>query len=233
MSNCRNALIAPLILLTLGVAAGSVHAQTARSGGTASTQLVQQLQQLASERTTLQTENARMKKELDDLRKERDALKKAQQGVASQAKNSASMSAAIAQTASQRDKAEQELAQTKEKMQELIAKFRETAQTLRQVDGERATAQQTLVTRDRDLKVCIDHNMALYKLNGDVLTQLEGQTAFSRVARVEPFTKIKRVELENLVDDYKARAEDQKLAAPAPATAPPPAASAAKNSTER
>jgi chromosome segregation ATPase len=248
MSNCRNSSVWTVSLLVLGFAAGSADAQTARSGGTASAQLVQQLQQLASERTSLQAENARMKKELDDLRKERDALKKGQQGVDQHAK--ASMAAALAQSASQRETVEQELKQTKDKMQELIAKFRETVQTMRQVDTERATAKQTLVVRDQELKVCVDRNMALYKLNGDVLAHLEGQSAFSRVARAEPFTKIKRVELENLVDDYKARAEDQRVettaphspaTAPAPAAgmspsaaaAPPPAASAPKNSTER
>ncbi len=38
-------------------------------------QLMQQMQQLASERTALQAENAKMKKELADLAKERDTLK--------------------------------------------------------------------------------------------------------------------------------------------------------------
>ncbi len=32
------------------------------------------------------------------------------------------------------------------------------------------------------------------------------------MASLEPFTKIKRVQLENLVDDYHSRAEDQKVA---------------------
>jgi chromosome segregation ATPase len=242
MSKCRNSSAWTVILLLSAIAAGSADAQTARSGGTASAQLVQQLQQLASERTSLQAENAQMKKELDDLRKERDALKKTQQSTANQAKAAASMAAALTQSTSQRAAAEQELRQTKEKMQELITKFRETAQTMRQVDTERATAVQTLAMRDRDLKVCVDHNTALYKLNGEVLTRLEGQSAFSRLARVEPFTQIKRVELENLVDDYKARAEDQQLATPAlkPAAsvdsshaATSPSASAPKSSTQR
>ena len=60
-------------------------------------------------------------KELDDLRKERDALKKAQQGVDQHAK--ASVAAALAQSASQRQSVEQELRQTKDKMQELSKRF--------------------------------------------------------------------------------------------------------------
>ncbi len=65
-------------VLILSTALGSMSgalAQTTRSGGGANAQLMQQMQQLASERTSLQAENAKLKKELDDLRKDRDALK--------------------------------------------------------------------------------------------------------------------------------------------------------------
>jgi len=202
---------------TLFVLAAAANAQTARTGGGASAQLLQQMQQLASERTTLQAENAQMKKELDGLRKERDALKdtlkKAQQ-VDGRVKAGEE---ALARTAAQRESTEQELKQTKERMQELIAKFRETIQTMREIETERSTATQTLAAREHDLKVCFDHNAALYKLNEEVLNRLEHQATWSRMATIEPFTKIKRAQLENLVDDYKARADDQRLkSAPAP-----------------
>ena len=69
-------------------------------------------------------------------------------------------------------------------MQELIAKFRETIQTLREVETERATLKQTLDTEDRNLKVCLDHNAALYKLDGEVLDRLEHQSAWTRMATI-------------------------------------------------
>jgi hypothetical protein len=112
-------------------------------------------------------------------------------------------------------------------MQQLVAKFRETAQSLRDVESDRTTTKQTLATRDQQLKVCVDRNLALFKLNGEVLTRLENQGVWGRMARAEPFTKIKRVEMENLVDEYKSRAEDQRVKtdgvppAPIPAAIPP------------
>jgi hypothetical protein len=196
---------------------GSAHAQTARTGGSANTQLLQQMQQLASERTSLQAENAQMKKELDALRKERDALKKGQQAVDGRVK---ATEVALARTTAQHESTEQELKQAKDRMQELVAKFRETIQTLRDVESERATAKQALTATDHDLKVCVDHNAALYKLNEEVLNRLE-HPGWSRVASIEPFTKIKRVQLENLVDDYKSRAEDQRLKTAPPAAGQP------------
>ena len=63
-----------LALLTLVSVTGTARAQTARSGGGANAQLLQQMQQLASDRTSLQAENAKLKKDLEDLRKERGPL---------------------------------------------------------------------------------------------------------------------------------------------------------------
>jgi len=58
-----------------------VSAQTARSGSNAGAQLYEQLQQLASERTSLQAENEKLKNELAQAQKDRDALKAGQQAI--------------------------------------------------------------------------------------------------------------------------------------------------------
>ena len=204
----HSSLVAVLACLGLAAFAGSASAQSARSGGSANTQLLQQLQQLGSERTVLQAENARMKKELADLTKERDSLKAGRVALDQRVKAS---EAASARTAQDKQSADGEVEKLKTRMQELIAKFRETATTLRDVESERTTFKQSLATRDTELTECVNRNQALYKLNGEILTRLEGQGVFSRVARAEPFTKLKRVQLENLIDDYKYRAEDQKV----------------------
>jgi hypothetical protein len=61
------------------------------------------------------------------------------------------------------------------------------------------------------MKVCVDRNTALYHLNHEILTHFDHESSWSRLARAEPFTRLKRIELENLVDEYKAKAQDQKL----------------------
>ena len=204
-----------LVTGSLCLVAHGALAQTARSGGgtsAANAQLVQQLQQLGSERTALQTENERMKRELADLRKERDALKAGQQALDRRAKAS---EATAAGSTRERETTEAELAKSKDRMQELVAKFRETVQTLKDVETGRAVATQTLATRERDLKSCVDRNVALYQLNEEVLNRFEHEGALPRLARAEPFTQLKRNQNENLIDDYRARAADQKPAAAA------------------
>src|SRR6516162_1500722 len=113
--------VAVVSCISVAAACATAAAQTARSGGNASAQLVQQMQQLASERTALQGENDKLKKQLADITKDRDALKAGQQAVERRAKDA---TAALASSNSQRATTEQELTQTKSKMQELIARFR-------------------------------------------------------------------------------------------------------------
>jgi chromosome segregation ATPase len=206
-------------VLVLGAHADLACAQAARSGGGNNAQLMQQLQQLASERTALQAENARMKKELADMTKDRDALKA---GRLALDRRSRASEATLARASQEKASAESELEKQKERMQELIARFRETAQSLRDVETERATFKESLTTKQTELSACIDRNAALYKLNDEVLTRFEGSGPFSRLASAEPFTKIKRVQLENLIDDYRYRAEDQKISSTPMQSAPGP-----------
>ena len=203
-----------------------LSAQTARGGANANAQLLQQLQQLGAERTQLQAERDQQKHELESLRSERDSLKKAQTAAHQQEQSSG---AALKESAARRAQLEQELQQTKDKMQELIAKFRETVASLRETENERNTLKTTLATRDQAIKVCDEHNAALYRLNDEILARLEHPHGMAHVAVVEPFTQLKRVQLENLVDDYKARADEARLPQPAPAAAP--AAAPAKPAT--
>jgi chromosome segregation ATPase len=206
---------------------GAASAQTARSGGNANAQAMQQMQQLASERTALQAENEKLKTELAEVKKDRDSLKTGQQ---TNDKRSRETASALAHSTSQREALEQELTQTKSKMQELIGKFRETAQKLHESETAEASAKRVLAGREHELAVCADHNEKLYHLNQEVLNRLDHEGTFTRIAEAEPFTKIKRIQLDNLVDDYHAHAQDQLITPPtglSPAAAAPAVPSAA------
>jgi chromosome segregation ATPase len=207
-----------LFLAAVVGASLSAYAQTARTGGgAANAQQLQQLQQLASERTALQAENAKLKADLEKLRKEQDAVKQSQSAVEQRNKTSA---AALTRSTTENERLQAELTREKQRQQELVGRFRETATTLRDVETDRATAKQALVQRDRELKMCVERNQALYMLNDEVLTKFEDQGFWSAMGRKEPFTQLKRVENENLIDGYRASAQDQRVA-PAPAPSPP------------
>ena len=210
-----------LLVLTVLVC-GPAQAQEARSGGGASAQVLQQLQQVAAERTELQTQNAKLQKDLDDARKERDALKSAQQTLQHRAEQAdANVKQAQQGILTQRQSNDQEIGRWRAKLDEVVAEARKIAQQLQEVEADRTTLRQTLVDRDQQGKVCTDHNKALYELNSEILTHFDHQSVWSRMAQAEPFTQIKRNQLENLLDDYQARAQDQRVT---PASSAPPTA---------
>ena len=211
----RYTLTTSALLLSLFTGAKSVLAQVERSGGGASQKIIQEYQQLAAERTTLQAKIAQLQKDLDaskadaaGMKKERDALK-AQVGGAA---------AAITQATAGKQSAEQSLEQSKQRMTELIARFRETAVNLKEVEADRNAKSRELAERGASYDQCAENNLQLYEINNEVLDRYEHVGLFTRASAAEPFTRITRTRMENLVDDYRARALE--LRAKRPATPP-------------
>jgi chromosome segregation ATPase len=201
------------LVLMLSVMATTALAQTQRPGSSsANSQAMQQLQQLASERTQLQAEVARLKTDLEAVRKERDILKVAQERVALRTRGA---EAELARIQADHARVEGDLAREKQRVEELVARFRETASSLREVETDRAAKTQQLTLREQELRACVDHNRKLVALNDEVLDKLEDQGFWSALARREPFTQIKRTQLENLADGYRGVAEDHRISSSA------------------
>jgi chromosome segregation ATPase len=210
--SCPSVVYVLLVTALAALSAGNAEAQEARSGGGANAQLVQQLQQLGSERTELQAQNAKLQKDLEDLRKERDALKSAQQGLERRVQASdAAAYQAQASVSGQRDANDKEIAKWKNELEQVVEKFRETTQTLQEVETDRNSLKQQLTVTERKVNACIDNNLALYKINVEVLDRLDHQSMWSSMVRAEPFTQIKRTQLDNMVVEYRQRADAQRV----------------------
>ena len=202
----------------------SATAQTQRSGGGEAQKFMQQYQQLAAEKTALQAQVAQMKKDLDAaktdlaaMKKERDALK-AHVGVPP---------AAVSQLTASKDAAERNLELSKQRMTELVGRFREMATNLKDVEADRATLRDDAAKRSRAFDQCAEDNLQLYEINGEILDRYEHVGLFTKVSSAEPFTKITRTRIENLVDEYRERAQQlrvkKSIAANPPASPSPPA----------
>jgi septal ring factor EnvC (AmiA/AmiB activator) len=132
---------------------------------------------------------------METVRREQDATARRTRGA----------QAEIARSAAAREDAARELEQTRARLQELLAKSREIVDTLRAVESEKTTLAQKLEAADGGLKLCVDRNRELYKINGEILERLE-----RRSGRGEPFTQIARARNENLIDEYRYRADEQR-----------------------
>jgi chromosome segregation ATPase len=184
------------------------HAQVQRSGGGGEMQkIMQQYQQVAAEKTALQAQVTQLqgdlatsKTALAAAQKERDALK-------AQLAHAAGSAATVAQLTASKNKAEESLEQYKAKLTEIVDKFRQMAATLRDVETERAQFHRELDERSGQLDKCAEDNLQLYEITGEVLDRYEHVGLFTRVSASEPFTRITRTRIENLVDEYRERAQ--------------------------
>jgi seryl-tRNA synthetase len=195
------------LLIALCTVGTPLMAQTQRSGGGESQKIMQQYQQLAAEKTALQAQAAQTKKELDAATAELVAVKKERDALKSQTGTAA---AVAAQSVAGKQAAEKSLEQYKQRLTELVARFRETATTLKDVESDRTRLQNDLRERASAYDKCAEDNLGLFAISDDVLNRYEHVGLFTKVGAAEPFTKITRARIENLVDEYRARALELK-----------------------
>jgi cell division septum initiation protein DivIVA len=196
-----------LYIGAFAVFAGTANGQTQRTGDT-NARAMQQLQQLTVERTQLKADNDKLKQELESLKKELTAATKDQSSLQQRLK-SAELAAARDSASTQQNT--ETLEKLRGQMQELVGRFRETATTLKEVEGDRNTARGQLQLRERELNTCVERNVGLFDLNTQALDRLEHKGVWNSLTEKEPFTRIQRTRLENLIDDYRERAAALRL----------------------
>lgn len=183
-------------------------AQTQRSGGGEAQKIMQQYQQVASEKAALQAEVEQSKKDLEQVRTELAGVKKERDQLKAQA---GGQTASAAQLEAARAAAEKTSEQYKERLSEAMTRYHETAQSLKTVEAERAAAEQKLAGRSAAFDKCAEDNVQLSGIASDVLQRYEqlGRRAASNP--LEPFTRITRTRIENLIDEYRIRAQELRV----------------------
>ena len=206
---------APIAFLLIVLAAGSVHAQVQRSGGGGDAQkFMQQYQQLAAEKTALQAQVTQMKKDLDTANAELAAAKKERDALKARSGVSAAAAAQLAGATAARQNAEKSLEQNKQRTTELVDRFKETVGTLKGVESDRAELKKDNLALTSAFDKCALDNMSLYDISKTVLDRYEHVGLFTKVSSAEPFTRITRTRIDNLVDEYRARAEELRAKKP-------------------
>ena len=101
--------------------------------------------------------------------------------------------------------------QTRTRLQELLERYRQTTGSLAGVETERGQLYQDLAAMTARFDTCAMRNVDLYETFNEAMDRAEGRGFFSAVGRHEPFTKIERVRLENMIDEYRVRAQELKV----------------------
>jgi chromosome segregation ATPase len=193
-----------VLLCAVAAAAG---AQQARDDGGAA-RLQAMVSQLTTEKTQLQAENKDTKGKLDTANAE---LKKVRDQNAELERRLSQSESSLAQSSAANTRSTEQNTQLRSRMDELVKQFRETIENLKKTELERNELKSTLAARESVLGTCVAANDKLLATGNEILDRYEAKGCFASAREKEPFTQLKRVQLQNLVDEYRWRLEDQKL----------------------
>lgn len=140
-------------------------------------------------------ENAKLKAELAAAKQESEALKKELDGERKTAKK-------------KQDKLKGTLSAWKESHEEIKQKLVQTMSELSQSNALNKNLDSALNMQTQNFELCFDNNKKLFNVNNELLGRYEEKGAWDVVAQKEPFTQLKRVEIENLIQDYQYQIED-------------------------
>jgi chromosome segregation ATPase len=157
-----------------------------------------QLRSLEDQRAALQARQAVAERDRDRLQKENDAFK-AQVKDAEQAYQKAI------------EDFNQRLAERDETLEKWKGAYEDAANVARSKDAERAKSESEATALKASSKSCEAKNAQLFKASNEMLTYFRSMNLLDAIAVREPVFGIKRVELQNALQDFRDKILDQKV----------------------
>ena len=178
---------------------GAAHAQDANAQKNAIAKAQFMLKQAAAEKAELQQQAAALQQQVEKLTRELAAVQS--DASAGKQKMQAGFSETIEQWR-QRD------AKQTGQLEQLRAQLKEQTE-----QGARFEAQ--LQAQTNNFNVCYGNNKQLLDLNREILARYRDKGIFDSLRQSEPFTGLKEVEVQNLVQDYRYKLDDLTVNTPA------------------
>ncbi|MEI6175416.1 MAG: phage major capsid protein [Verrucomicrobiota bacterium] len=123
---------------------------------------------------------------------------------------------------------EQRIVQFNEALEKWKTGYQKAAEVARTKEDERAKLASEVVDLKRTVADREAKNIALFNTSMEILDRFENYALGKAIAAREPFIGTTRVKVENLVQGYKDKIIDNRIAAPATASKPAPSSSPAQ-----
>lgn len=160
--------------IILVIAAGVASAGEADDQKAAKAQRM--LRQMALERDAMQAENVKLKGELEALNGKLGGLKKS---------------------------SETALLKSRDSYATLNENLLQATQNLHKLESEKNLLQETVVDQAQLIESCVDKNVRMVQINHELLVQYERKGFLDAILQREPLTQLKRVEIENIAQEYQ------------------------------
>ena len=108
-------------------------------------------------------------------------------------------------------KTQVELEATKNALNDMDVKYQASLYSLKVNEQQRATLTATMVQKNKVIDMCMAKNGKLYDYGLDLVKLYENPDRYKKVVLTEPFSQLKRVQLENILQDYNDKIDEQKM----------------------
>lgn len=188
---------------------------TVRRGGGDNSAVLLQLQQAqaqaqaaAAERDALKAENAKLQSALEAAKKETARLRTGQAAMQQRLDSGIDTVERFKEANSQ---AVERLRDTQERLDKVVEKYKELVVSLKQIETEKAKLRDDVTAQSAQLDACARHNLALYQANVELLERYRDKGVWDALKQREPVTGLGRVEVENMVEQYRARIDKERM----------------------
>jgi chromosome segregation ATPase len=162
---------------------------------------------VAAERDTLQQEKEKLEAEVKSLGAR---VQTAQAALARSKKELETAGAALDAAKKNESDLSKALADAREQIAAAKTAHEATGKTLAARDGELKQLTSAHERSTQRVKLLEERNAKLYQLGLDLIGRFENRGLWETVRGSEPFTRLKRVELENLMEDYRDKLRSER-----------------------
>lgn len=179
-------------------------------------------QDMEAEKATLQAQFAAEKKTLEDqLKTETEAKDLAQKKLTTAEGKVRSLGAELTKTQTEKTALDTQLTQTKADLEttqgnlaELKTQHKKALDDLAFNDGQRKTLSTNLADTTKSLNTCEEKNSKLYTYGKELVQLYDNPTLYESVMRKEKFFQLKRVELENILQNQQDKLDEVRFVRP-------------------
>ena len=158
-------------------------------------------------------ESRRMQAQLSAAQKEIAALAAQVDDLKKQIGDLGSKSAALEKKSGGQRKQFTELTEkyqeTDKNLQLMTQQYSDTSKALQQLQKEKEQEQKRL---SGDIEVCEKKNAQLYQISVELMDKYQSKGVFTSLLQAEPFTQLEKVKMQNLLQEYRDKAEAAKIA---------------------